>query len=152
MTIAVPVNVFAIYILEDQVGLPVGEDPRVEELRDIRMSQTAKNAAFTFESVLAGSAGQRKAQKLDRGAAFEPPIDTFGKPDTPHSTLADPRDQPVCANRLTRKCRTPRRQIRILFQKAFLCGHPVLIEQCFQEDCKLRIALVQRSNENGAFA
>ena len=91
---AVPIDVLAVHVFEDQIRLTAGRDAGVDELRDVRVSQPPEDRAFTCEAFLAAPA-ERDVQELDRRAAFESAVAALGEPDGAHAALADRRDERV---------------------------------------------------------
>jgi len=91
----------SLYVFKDEVGFaPLGH-ASVNQFRDVRMSQLAQNPALSLKSFSRSLRGKRKMQKLDPDLAFESAINPLGKPHVAHATLADARDELVCAYLLT---------------------------------------------------
>src|SRR6185369_2664000 len=53
VAIAIAVDVIAVDVLEHQIGLTSGGNPRIQKPRDVRVRQSAENAAFAAEPMLA---------------------------------------------------------------------------------------------------
>ena len=109
--VAVAIDRLAVDVLEDEVGLAARRDAGVDQPRDVRVGQPREQAALALESLLAARrarAHQRQVEQLDRGAALEAPVRALGQPDGPHAALPDRRDQPIGADRCSRRATSPR--------------------------------------------
>src|SRR5690606_29534198 len=78
--VAVLLDGTAMDMLQDQVRLAVRRDACVDQVRNVRMLQSGKDATFTDEALLGRSADQPGIQKLDRGFAFVPSVAPVSQP------------------------------------------------------------------------
>ena len=99
--IAVIVDVVALDVLENEIGLSDRRYACVEQLGDVRMGQTAEDHALPLESVLAAPPNERDFEKLNRYFSRESRVVSFREPDAPHATLTDLCYQTVRSHRLT---------------------------------------------------
>src|SRR5207253_8173117 len=127
VTIAEPIDVLAVDVFEDEIGLPRGGHAGIDQMRDVRMRQARQKAALALEA-LPAAAGERDAEELDGRMALEASVVAFGEPHGPHAALTDRRYENVRANRLAsdrfmalRTWRTWRkyRESRSVFEESF---------------------------------
>ena len=116
--IAVAVDVVALNVLEDEIGLSGLRYSGIDQFGDIRVRQTAENDAFALESFLAGSPDQREFEKLHRYFSLKPRVVSFRQPDAAHTALADLRYQSVRPQCLTGQARFKRQFDGALLEKA----------------------------------
>jgi hypothetical protein len=76
--ITIAIDVLALDALEYQVRFPTWAHAGVKQFGNIRVSQTAKNAALALESFLTTSADDRRTEKLDGDLPLEAPIVALG--------------------------------------------------------------------------
>ena len=96
--VAVLVDRHALDMLEDQKWLPVRADPRVDQIRNVRMFQPPEDGAFPLEPFAARA--DERAQELDRDAPLKTAVGPLGEPHPPHPAFADLPHQTVGADRL----------------------------------------------------
>src|SRR5438309_2236404 len=101
--IAVTVNVVALDVLENEIRLPSGRYPRIDQLGNVRMRQTAEYDSFALESFFAASPDESDFEKLHSYFSRKSRVVSFREPDAAHATLADLRYERVGAHRLTRE-------------------------------------------------
>src|SRR5208337_2725384 len=97
--VAVLLNVLALDILEDQIGLTRRRNAGVHQFGDMRMRQVAQDTTLALESLLA-DVTEGDAQKLNRHLALETTVVALGQPDDSHPPLTDLREQRVWADGL----------------------------------------------------
>src|SRR6202522_967272 len=95
--IAILVDLFSFYMLENEIRLSSWGDAGVDQFRDVRVRELAENPALAFESFSRCARSQGKTQKLQRYLAFEAAIRTLGQPHVAHSAFADAINQFVGA-------------------------------------------------------
>src|SRR5215471_1078654 len=118
-------------------------------MRDVRMSEPRKDAAFAFEAHFAGASEKRNVEKLYRRAPFETAIAPPGHPDRAHSSLADRRLQRVSANRLASQWGRTGELHDDSLQKSLVTERIVFSEQPLQIRGECRILLSQRFEPRG---
>src|SRR5215475_9762913 len=148
--IAVPVNLVALYVLENKKRLAGERHSCVNQVGDVRMFQAAQNAAFALEPFFAGLSYQRDIKNLHRDAPLKPPIVALRQPYRAHSPMADLRNQGVDAKCLTCEPRASWQFQCAYFEKTFIGQSAVLTEQYFQLICEGWILTFERCEPGGA--
>src|SRR5215469_2065703 len=101
--LAILVDGKAVDIFENEIGLAMRCNARIQQFGNMRMAQPAENAALALKALFGCRAGQRDIHKLDRSLSFESPIAALGEPHRSHAPLADLRHQGVGADSLSGK-------------------------------------------------
>ena len=105
LAVAVPVDRFALDVLEDEVGLATRRDPGVDQVGDVRMGEPREDRPLASETRFAGPSEEGERQELHRGDPFESPVASPRQPDRSHPSLAERRLERVGAEPLTGECR-----------------------------------------------
>ena len=90
-------------VFENEIRLSRLRNARIDQFRDVRMCQTAENAALAFESFLATLTHQRNVEELYRNLPLESAVVSFRQPDAAHAALTDLRYQCVDAYSVARQ-------------------------------------------------
>ena len=101
--VAILIDRRAVNVFEDEIRLAIGGNAGIEEVGNVRMSESAKDATFAFESFFSRAPGERDAHELHRSLPLEPAVTATGEPDASHSALANLRDQSVGTKCLARE-------------------------------------------------
>src|ERR1700683_2522929 len=83
------------YILERQIGLVILGNSRIEQPRDIRMSQARENLSLTREAFRNCPADQRRVHELKSHLTRKQAIDAFGQPYAAHSSTPQERQHAI---------------------------------------------------------
>ncbi len=129
LLVAVPVDVAAFHVLEDQIGLASVRHAGVDQTSDLRMRQAREDRPLAFEALLTAAADERSVEQLHGGAALEAAIAARGQPDGAHSAVADPRHQRIRAEHDACQCRLARLNRRGRIEKAFSGEAAVIVQQ-----------------------
>ena len=98
--VAILVNMFSFDVFKNEIRLATRSDARIDQFRNMRVSELTKNSTFTLESLTAGYSSNCQMQELDRNAALKAPVAALRQPYAPHAALADMRKKSIYANRL----------------------------------------------------
>ena len=150
--VAILIDRLAIDVLEHEIRLAVGRDARIDEVRDIGMSDAGEDVGLATESRV--RAAETNRQQLDGRESFELTIATLGEPDDPHPAMADRRNQPVGADGSSRELswrpaagiasRVAWAHLALPFEEAFPANDVVLLEQAGDIGRELGILLAKR--------
>src|SRR6185436_16776565 len=99
-------------MLENEIGLPIRRDARIDQLSNMGMGKTTEEAPLALEALAATAAQQHQARELDGHLALVTPIAAPGQPHRSHSTLPDGRQKGVGTDRLALEGRLDRHCFR----------------------------------------
>src|SRR5579864_6722370 len=129
MLVAVLINVDAIHILQNKIGLAIRGQTRIKQLGDVGVSQAAEDASFAFEAFLPTASRKGQIYEFDRRLTLEPAIAAFRQPDTTHSPLSNWRDKAVQADCASCKSGLSSRPNRSIFEETLVYHSTVLSEK-----------------------
>ncbi len=90
LLIAVALDVAAFHILEHEIELPGRSETRVDDSRDVEMSEPAQHTGFAAEALLSPiEPEQCKIEQFDGDLAFEVSIVASGEPHSAHAAPAE---------------------------------------------------------------
>src|SRR5262249_42590905 len=105
LPLAIPVDVLAGYVFQDQIRLAAGGYARIEQPRDVRMLQAGEHTALAREAPLRRMPDESGAQQLPRRLPFDPAIASVREPHAAHATVAQRHIERVRAELLARQGR-----------------------------------------------
>ena len=94
------VDALALHQFQHQIGLALGRDAGVEQLRNARVLQPRQDGALTAKAFLRAAVEKAALEQLDGGFALEAAVSALCAPDGAHAAFADAFDQRPRAQRI----------------------------------------------------